>query len=151
MDAREKQPGKTVWRDTVRRICWLGIVVGAVFIILAHFKKHALVSGANVTQAYTREGMLEIEHNEVVMLAVSLVVLFEVLFSSGFIRRIQHRWVLMCSFGLFVLAAVCTVAEGFCFRPVLIFAKHLSLAGSAILLAVWCGLVFKGHHEQEGG
>lgn len=84
-----------------------------------------------------------------IMLIVSLVVLIEIVVSFNLIRLIPHKWILLCSFGLFVLAAVCTVAEGFVFKHMLNYVEHLSVAGSAILLAVWCSLMFRPHKTED--
>ena len=146
MNAREKQLDKPVLRQHLTRwVVWFCLLVSVVFVMSVYVQADASASQASAAGP----GPLKIEKDEVIMLMVSLVVLIEIVVSFNYIRLIPHKDVLVCSFVLFVLASVFTVAEGFVFGRVLNYAEHLSLAGSAILLAVWCALMF-GSRRREG-
>jgi len=150
VNAREKQPGKPVLRQHLTRwMVWLCVLAAAVFVMSVYFEEYASAPETDAARTYSRGGELKIEHDEVIMLMISLVVLIEIVISFNFIRLIPHKWILLCGFVLFVLAAVFTVAEGFVFKHALNYAEHLSLAGSAILLAVWCRLMFRPLKRED--
>jgi len=150
VNAREKQPDKPVFRQRLTRwIMWLCVLTAAVFVMSMYFQEYASASQADPAGMLTEGEALKIEQNEVIMLLISLIVLIEIITSFNIIRLIPHKEILLCSFVLFVLAAVFTVAEGFVFPHALNYAEHLSVAGSAILLAVWCSRMFRAP-RQEG-
>lgn len=151
MNAWEKQRDKPALRQHVTRwVVWFCVLVSAVFVVSVYFQADASASQADGAQTLPPGGQLKIENDEVLMLMVSVIVLIEIIVSFNFIRLIPHKDVLVWSFVLFVLASVFTVAEGFVFRGALNYAEHLSLAGSAILLAVWCRLMFRPAGEDAG-
>jgi hypothetical protein len=82
------------------------------------------------------------------MLAISLIVVIQIVASFKFIKRLPYMSLLLCSFGGVALSAFFTVAEGLVFSEILNYLEHLSFMVAAILLAVWCGLVF-GPKKQE--
>ena len=89
-------------------------------------------------------------HDELIMLLTSLVVIIEILAGYQHFLKIPHRYLLLCSFGAFVLSALCTVFESFVFYELLNYTEHTSVAVGSILLAVWCARVFAfGRQEQR--
>ena len=149
MNAQEKQPDKAAfWQHLTRWVLWFFVLAAAIFVMSVYFEVRASASAMTAAQAYTKGGQLKIEHDEVIMLMVSLVVLIEIIISFNFVRLIPRKWILLSSFGMFVLSAVFTVAEGFVFPHLLNYAEHLSLTGSAILLAVWCGWMFRSPGKE---
>jgi uncharacterized BrkB/YihY/UPF0761 family membrane protein len=139
VNVREKQPAKTALRQhLIRWGLWFCMVAAAVFVMSVYLEGYASASPADAAGR-----VLKIQHDEVIMLVVSLIVLTEVIVSFNVIRLIPHKEILLCSFVLFVLSTVFTVAEGFVFEHVLNYAEHLSTAGSATLLAAWCCLMFR--------
>jgi magnesium-transporting ATPase (P-type) len=150
VNAREKQPDQAVLRQHLTRwVVWLCVLVAAVFVMSVYFKAYASAPEADAARTVAPGGELKIEHDEVIMLMISLVVLIEIVVSFNLIRLIPHRGILLCGFVLFVLAAVCTVAEGFVFNRALNYTEHLSLTGSAILLAVWCSRMFRSPRQED--
>ncbi len=86
--------------------------------------------------------------DEVLMLIISGAVIVEITTMFRYLRRIPHLYLLLSSFGAWVLAAVFTVAEGFFWPGPLNVLEHLSTMTGAILLAVWCGWVFALRKEE---
>lgn len=88
-------------------------------------------------------------HDELIMLILSLAVAIEIWVNFGFIRRAPRPVLLLCSFGLFVLGAFLTVAEGFFFEGVLNYLEHLAYMAGMIALAVWCGWGFGAKRRED--
>ncbi len=87
-------------------------------------------------------------HDEVLMLIISGAVIVEIVATFGYLRRIPHPFLLLGSFGGLVLGSFFTVAEGLLWNSLLNVLEHLSMMASAILFALWCGLVF-GPRRRE--
>ena len=88
-------------------------------------------------------------HDEMLMLIVSGAVIVEVASMFGYLRTIPYFFLLLSSFGTIVLASLFTVVEGFLWPDALNFLEHLSVMIGAILLAVWCALVFRTRTSEE--
>ena len=106
-------------------------------------------AGREYTQAQLLEETLGVAHDELIMLIISLVVVIQIAANFNFIRQLPHRFFLVCSFCGVALSAFFTVAEGFIFTEVFNYFEHLSFMTSAILLAVWCMLVFNSEKREE--
>jgi len=96
------------------------------------------------------EEKLGIAHDEMIMLIIALIVVFQIIVNFKLIRHIPCKTLLLAVFGTFVLSSLCTVLEGV-FRTLesgLNFIEHLSYMVGAILLAVWCALAFAGKKKE---
>jgi len=87
--------------------------------------------------------------DEVLMLIISGAVIVEVVATIRHLRPIPHLSLLLASFGGMALASLFTVVEGFAWADGFNLLEHLSVMSGAILLALWCALVF-GTHRPEG-
>jgi len=94
------------------------------------------------------EQTLGMEHDELIMLIISLVVVIEVATNLGFLQPIPYHRLLLYSFGSVVLGAFFAVTEGFLFEAALNYLEHFLYMAGAILLAIWCGRVF-GFEKKE--
>ena len=94
-------------------------------------------------------GTLRMTHDEVLMLVISGAVIVEVVSTFRDLRSIPHLFLLLTSFVAMFLASFFTVIEGFFWGDGFNFLEHLSVMIGAILLAVWCALVF-GIRKSEG-
>jgi len=139
---------KAFRKQLIRWTLGIAILMTTILVVSTLFTQYE-PAGTESVRVFSRGGELRIEHDEAIMLLVSLVVIIEIITSYTFIRLIQYRGLLLASFFMFVLGAVLTVAEGFVLKGVLNYLEHLSLLASAVLLAAWCGRVFRGR-KQEG-
>ena len=87
--------------------------------------------------------------DEVLMLIISAAVIVEIVATFGYLRRIPHPYLVLGSFACFVLGSLLTVAEGFVWTGSLNVLEHLSVMAGAILLALWCGLVFRPRRQEN--
>jgi hypothetical protein len=138
------QLNPTNQHDRTHRRPWL-LVVAICLCVLAAIT-HAAESDPTPSRSFKE--MLDVSHDELIMLIVSLAVVIEVVANFGFVRRIPQRFLFLCSFGSFVLGAFLTVIEGLIFAGALNYLEHLAYMAGAISLAVWCGRVF-GSKKQE--
>ena len=79
---------------------------------------------------------------ELLMLIISGTVIIEIAATFGYLRRIPHPFLLLSSFAALVLDNLFTVAEGFIWPGLINVLEHLFVMVGAILLALWCRLVF---------
>ena len=86
--------------------------------------------------------------DEVLMLIISCAVIVEIVATFNYLRRIPHAYLLLASFAAFVLGSILTVVEGFFWATLFNVIEHLSLMIGAILLALWCGLVFRRPKQE---
>ena len=89
-------------------------------------------------------------HDEVLMLIMACVVILEIATTFDYLRRIPHSYLLLSSFGAFVLGSFLTVVEGLLWTGLINYLEHVSLMVGAILFALWCALVFRGRKQEEG-
>ena len=109
----------------------------------------SLQLGYAYTQAQLLDETLGVEHDELIMLVISLVVAIQIAVSFKFVKRFPFKSLLLCSFGAVALSAFFTVAESFVFTEVFNYLEHLSFMAASILSAVWCWCVFVSK-KQEG-
>jgi hypothetical protein len=88
-------------------------------------------------------------HDEVLMLIISGAVIVEVAATFSYLRRIPRVSLLVGSFAALFLSSFFTVAEGFVWPGLLNAFEHLSMMAAAILLALWCGFVFRPRKQEE--
>jgi hypothetical protein len=80
--------------------------------------------------------------DEVLMLIISGIVIAEIATTFRYLRRVPHLFLLLSSFAALVLDNFFTVAEGFVWMGLFNVLEHLFVMAGAVLLALWCGLVF---------
>ncbi|MHC4291427.1 MAG: hypothetical protein ACYTEU_07805 [Planctomycetota bacterium] len=137
-----------------RRPWLLGLVICLCMLVMISFATAMLFAGEDpgsdneYTQAQLLEDTLGVAHDEIIMLIISLVVVIQVTASFKFIRQLPHWYFLLCSFAAVALSAFFTVTESFVFTEQFNYLEHLSFMAGAILLAIWCGLVF-GFKKRE--
>lgn len=81
-------------------------------------------------------------HDEVLMLIISCAVVVEIAATYRHLRQISHAFLLLGSFAGLALGSLSTVVEGFLWAELFNWLEHLSLTAGAILLTLWCALVF---------
>jgi len=81
-------------------------------------------------------------HDEVLMLIISCAVVVEIAATYRNLRQIPHAFFLLGSLAGLALASLSTVVEGFLWADLFNWLEHLSLMAGAILLTLWCALVF---------
>ena len=94
-------------------------------------------------------GTWRMTEDEVLMLIISAAVIVEIVATFGYLRRIPHPFLILGSFAAFVLGSLFTVAEGFFWAASFNVLEHLSVMTGAILLALWCGLVFRPRRQER--
>ncbi len=94
-------------------------------------------------------GILRMTHDEVLMLIISATVIIEIAATFPYLRRVPYLFLLLSSFGALALCSFFTVAEGFFWASALNILEHLLAMIGAILLALWCALVFKSRRQEE--
>lgn len=92
---------------------------------------------------------LRMTRDEVLMLIISCAVIVEVATMFGYLRRIPRSFLLLGSFAALVLGSLLTVVEGLLWTGLFNVLEHLSLMAGAILLALWCALVFGAGKQEE--
>lgn len=142
--------------DHTRRRPWflVSVICSCVIIALAVIVPTLLIRGNSsndfeYTQSQLLEEMLGVAHDELIMLIISLVVVIQVVANFKLLKQFPRMPLLLWSFGLVVLSAICTVVESLFWVEVLNYIEHLSFMAASILLAVWCWRVF-GSEKQEG-
>ena len=83
-----------------------------------------------------------IQANEILNLILFLGVLFFILKNRPELNRLPALALLMGGFHMLVLAAALTIVEGFFWEAALNVLEHVCYAAGALLMAIWCGLVF---------
>ncbi len=87
-------------------------------------------------------------HDEVLMLIISGAVIVEIVATFGYLKRVPHPFLLLGSFAGLAMGSFFTVAEGLLWNSLLNVLEHLSMMTSAILFALWCGLVFRPRRRE---
>ncbi len=81
-------------------------------------------------------------HDEALMLIISCAVVVEIVATYRHLRKIPHALLILGSFAGLVLGSLSTVVEGFLWAELFNWLEHLALMAGAILLTLWCALVF---------
>lgn len=120
-----------------------------------------LAIGAATLMAHSNPELLEIQeppfwenylynpHDESIMLLIFLGIIPVIAANYGHLREVPDAGLLLTSFGCMVGSAVLTGAEGFFLPALLNWGEHLLLAGSSILLAIWCGRMAFGIRQED--
>ena len=87
-------------------------------------------------------------HDEVPMLIISAVVIVQIVMTFRYLQRIPYLFLLLASFATLVLGSLFTVVEGFAWTGLCNILEHLSVMAGAVLLALWCGLVFRPQRQE---
>lgn len=87
-------------------------------------------------------------HNEVLMLIICVAVIVQIVATFRYLRRIPYLFLLLASFAALVLGSLFTVIEGFIWTGLFNVLEHLSVLAGAVLLALWCGLVFRPQRQE---
>ena len=88
-------------------------------------------------------------HEEVLMLLISGAVIVQMVAMFSYLRRIPHAVLLLGSFSALALSSFFTVIEGFVWTGLFNVLEHLSMMAAAVLLASWCGLVFRSRKQER--
>lgn len=145
---QEHRDPKTLRERIIKRTQWTVMLIVALLVILVLFVEEAPFR-AGTDGIDSRGGEVRIDHDEVIMMLISLIVFIEIFTSLKLIRFIPQKGILLSSFLVFTVSAVSTVVEGYVFSDVLNYIEHSSLMASAILLAVWCGRVFQARERED--
>ena len=83
-----------------------------------------------------------IASNEVIGLIFSIAVLVFYLWNRSRLRELPAFRILLAAFLSLLVGLVLTILEGLFWQETLNFLEHVSYAVSALLLTLWCWLVF---------
>lgn len=95
------------------------------------------------------EEALGVAHDELIMLVIAVIVSIEIAVNYKSLYRLPYMKLFLCSYAAFALSAFFTVAEGYLLETVLNYCEHLMYMTATVLLAVWCGKVFR-FRKPEG-
>ena len=90
-----------------------------------------------------------IQENEIIMCVLGIGTLAFMLFNYKQLRRTPSFNILAVGFFLLVAGWILTALEGFFWEGTLNFIEHLCYLVSAILVTIWCLVLFGGQKENR--